>query len=225
MLVHGTQTPTTAHLYKRLPFKSTCFNDVFEDTALDFPPEPQFTYPIPVDENLNLAASSENSYVDLSRTISHSSSSSMSVPLNPSAPSFVKTAPPAPPPTKVATVLDKRPAQAGNVKAHLSAKTGIPVNKLGQRVDLPIPKPSHADLMRFEDRIYQQKLCNEHHLRDNCWSTPCKFDHNPIDDGILNALRIKARSIPCREGSKCRRLDCFMGHMCPVSSSSDVSLS
>lgn len=95
-------------------------------------------------------------------------------------------------------------------------KTGIPVNRLGQRVDRPLRNPSQAELDRFEARIADRKLCNTEHLTTaGCFAYNCKFDHSEIDAPMKHTLKYKARSIACTGGSKCRKLECFYGHQCP----------
>lgn len=97
-----------------------------------------------------------------------------------------------------------------------ASKTGIPVNRFGQRIDRKITVPTTADIDRFEDRIRnKRKMCNSHHLSANgCYSYNCPFDHGQIDKGIKDTLRYKARSIPCGTGSGCRKADCYYGHQC-----------
>ena len=94
-------------------------------------------------------------------------------------------------------------------------KAGVPINRAGQRIDRRIKVPSTQDQEQFESRIRYRKLCNEHHLRNNCFQYNCKYDHDEIDPNLMNTLRHKARSIPCQQGMKCRRLDCYYGHHCP----------
>jgi len=91
----------------------------------------------------------------------------------------------------------------------------IALNKLDQRIDLKLPKPSLEDQERFDIRSRNRKLCNEHHLRSNCNKPGCTYDHESIVDGVYLALRIKARKIPCSIGPNCRRHDCFGSHHCP----------
>ena len=217
MLVHGWQTPATARSYNLLPFKSTNFNDVFECSPLDMSPEMNATYGTPAIENLSLNNTSENGHTDLSRTMTTSSASSRSLPLNPTAQAFAKTTTTPPP------ISGEAPHTGPVSKAH-TAKSGIPVNKSGQRVDLKIAAPSSAVQKKLDERIARQKLCNEHHLRNTCMATACRFDHYPMEPAMLDALRVKARSIACTQGSKCRRLDCYYGHQCPVSALSVITL-
>jgi hypothetical protein len=93
----------------------------------------------------------------------------------------------------------------------------LAINKLGQRIDLPLERPAAEDQVRYEARWRAKKLCNEYHLCGMCRNQDCRFDHNPIDEGIRLALRISARQIPCKHGQVCRRQDCPNGHHCPYS--------
>lgn len=91
----------------------------------------------------------------------------------------------------------------------------IALNKHGDRLDLPLPPLSESDKQRSLERSRIRKLCNEHHLRQACRNASCRYDHDPIDDGILLALRHLARQISCPIGSSCRMGDCPNGHHCP----------
>lgn len=92
---------------------------------------------------------------------------------------------------------------------------GIPINRAGQRIDRRLRQPSTMEHERFEARIRYRKLCNEHHLRNNCFQYNCKYDHDELDAEMKNTLRYVARRIPCSSGMKCRRGDCYYGHQCP----------
>jgi hypothetical protein len=92
---------------------------------------------------------------------------------------------------------------------------GIPINRAGQRIDRRLRQPTTVEQERFEARIRYRKLCNEHHLRSNCYQYNCKFDHDDLDPEMKNTLRYVARRIACSSGMKCRRGDCYYGHQCP----------
>ena len=92
----------------------------------------------------------------------------------------------------------------------------VAINRHGQRIDLPLPRPSPEDQARFDARWHGKKMCNDHHLRGECSTGgDCKFDHEPIDEGMRLALQTSARKIPCKSGPGCRRRDCPNGHHCP----------
>ncbi|KAI1629056.1 hypothetical protein EDD37DRAFT_644827 [Exophiala viscosa] len=91
----------------------------------------------------------------------------------------------------------------------------IALNKLDQRIDLKLPRPSPDDQELFDLRTRVRRLCNEHHLRSNCNNPSCAYDHESISTGVYLALRNKARRLPCTIGPDCRRHDCFGSHHCP----------
>lgn len=96
------------------------------------------------------------------------------------------------------------------------AKIGVPVNRLGQRIDKRLQQPPQSELERFDDRILNRKLCNTEHLTTaGCYAYNCKYDHDSIDEKMKQTLKYKARSIPCTAGTGCRKKDCFYGHQCP----------
>ncbi|KAK4947997.1 hypothetical protein LTR10_013050 [Elasticomyces elasticus] len=220
MLVHAAQTPSAAKAYANLPFKYTRFDKVFETTALDITSKLDTAF-----SGTHLSGpyvetpKAEQAVNEATPTPSRSThSSDNNTPgLQPLTPVDVNTkntntsqvASP-PPAAEVAKTNPPNPANGAG-----DTKKSIPINRFGQRIDLKLRMPSTAEMDKFEDRIYRRKLCNEHHLRDNCEAYGCRFDHDPIDANMRNTLRYKARSIPCAQGSKCRRLDCFYGHQCP----------
>lgn len=91
----------------------------------------------------------------------------------------------------------------------------VALNKLDQRIDLKLPRPSPEDQELFDLRTRVRRLCNEHHLRSNCNNPSCPYDHESISVGVYLALRNKARRLPCTIGPDCRRHDCFGSHHCP----------
>jgi hypothetical protein len=114
-------------------------------------------------------------------------------------------------------------ASSGKTSAPQPAGNAVvAVNRHGQRIDLPLQRPSADDQARYEARWHVQKLCNDHHLRGECSSRECKFDHSPIDEGVRTALRVFARSIACKNGTACRRQNCSSGHHCPYRLNSGV---
>ena len=88
-------------------------------------------------------------------------------------------------------------------------------NRRGQRVDQPLPAAQQQDLELLRNRGRHQHLCNEHQLRGKCLDQSCKYSHEPLDDGVLLALRHIARTQPCDIGPSCRRNECYSGHHCP----------
>ncbi|KIX06386.1 uncharacterized protein Z518_04362 [Rhinocladiella mackenziei CBS 650.93] len=224
ILIHAAQTDTTARAYAGLPFKFTRFDTVFETAPLDMTCKVEPVYTPPVYDGTTRGSSPMDYHAGkdftpaaiMSNCSSHSGPPEM-VPLVPGT-SNTNTPPRPNSPTPPAKAAKPKPAVAGPLPAvngTSEAKTGIAINRHGQRIDLKIREPTGAELDKFERRISHRKLCNEHHLRDNCESYNCKYDHDPIDAVMKNTLRYKARSIPCTQGWKCRRQDCFYGHQCP----------
>lgn len=131
------------------------------------------------------------------------------------------------PPLSVAALplrsVDNSPAEkapttkvaAPAARAPTGDSKGIPINRAGQRIDRRLRQPTTMEQERFEARIKYRKLCNEHHLRSNCYQYNCKYDHDDLDAEMKNTLRYVARRIPCSSGMKCRRGDCYYGHQCP----------
>lgn len=228
MLVQGAQTAPAIRAYAGLPFKSTRFDTVFETSPLDLNARGDPSYGPPGFYGLTLDSSPERAPTEVTPIPSRSSYSSISAPPNPTplTSSSTNSRPtnnvksPTPPGESTAPKASAQPPpqlqpQSPAPNGAGEAKAGIPVNRHGQRVDLKMRMPSTSEMDRFEERIQRRKLCNEHHLRDNCESYSCKYDHDPIDASMRNTLRYKARSIPFAQGSKCRRQDCFYGHQCP----------
>lgn len=91
----------------------------------------------------------------------------------------------------------------------------VAVNKSNQRLDLNIPKPSSRDSTNFSVRTQQHRLCYDFHLLGKCDEIDCRYDHEPVDNGVYLALRINARKTPCAVGPACRKHNCYAGHHCP----------
>ncbi|KAK5270563.1 hypothetical protein LTR99_005005 [Exophiala xenobiotica] len=225
MLIHAAQTPSAARAYAGLPFEYTRFDSVFEVSGLQTVSKADTSYFTPPPDTPYFDRSPTEQHIhELTPTASRSSHSSNTAPCGPtplapvtlntkSAAKVTSPAPVPPPPPPIAEVAKTQPANTSDRTGE--GKSGIPINRFGQRVDWKLRIPTTAEMDEFERRIGRRKLCNEHHLRDNCESYNCKYDHGPIDASMKNTLRYKARSIPCTHGSKCRRQDCFYGHQCP----------
>ena len=94
-------------------------------------------------------------------------------------------------------------------------KDSVALNRHGDRIDQPLPPLSMLDKQRLTSRTKDRKLCNEHHLRRACHNNQCRYDHEPVDAGILLALRHLARTQACSVGTGCRMFECCYGHHCP----------
>ena len=118
------------------------------------------------------------------------------------------------PSMQVPTSPSVRSSGSGKL-SELPIQGDVAINRHGDRVDLPLPPASVRDKQRLTARTKDRKLCNEHHLRRACHNDQCHYDHEPIDAGILLALRHLARTQACDVGSGCRMFECCYGHHCP----------
>lgn len=93
----------------------------------------------------------------------------------------------------------------------------ILLNKSDQRIDAKLPKVDSNTKTALEQRIKQQKVCNNFHLLGSCPSGPrCTFQHGErMGMKEQLALRLKARERACPRGSGCRQFDGVCGHSCP----------
>ena len=121
--------------------------------------------------------------------------------LNPTAPSWAATA--------VAKGPLVSPPQTPQ-PSHQSLIT-VPRNRYGQRVD-PVVTYDPSEIKRIKSK----KLCNVHHLRNDCPYDPCTHDHfyNPTKNE-LSTLRYISRMTPCKYGTDCDDPKCIYGHRCP----------
>ena len=89
-------------------------------------------------------------------------------------------------------------------------------NRLGQRVDAPLPQYSREDFFDLKSR----RLCNAFHLVGTCLHQEkygmCNHDHDgKLSDKQLVALAAVARLSPCNMGFECTNSYCYSGHRCP----------
>lgn len=91
------------------------------------------------------------------------------------------------------------------------AGRSIWVNSDGYRLDRPI-----LDLDRdLALRLKKKKLCNRHHLLDDCDGFGCGHSHaGKLSGEEKKALTYIARGRPCARGVWCEDPDCFDGHRC-----------
>ncbi|KAL3448156.1 hypothetical protein BJX65DRAFT_295352 [Aspergillus insuetus] len=90
----------------------------------------------------------------------------------------------------------------------------IPVNKDGERIDTYVPPPSPEVWEGYVQRSKVRKLCNNYHLGGSCGNDICEFDHSPVDSDSLNVMKYILRQHVCSKGTKCRALNCYVGHHC-----------
>ena len=91
------------------------------------------------------------------------------------------------------------------------------LNVNGERIDSYLGKTDPQAHERVQKRIQDEgKLCNDFHLRGKCFAgTACAYGHEPhLDVPELAVLRYLARKVICDNGSSCRIIDCWYGHMC-----------
>ncbi len=118
----------------------------------------------------------------------------------------------------LATQVPRSPlvrSSGSNIPPELPIRGDVAINRHGDRVDLPLPAVFAQDRQRLMSRAKDRKLCNEHHLRRACHNNQCRYDHEPIDAGLLLALRHLARTQACDVGTGCRMFECCYGHHCP----------
>jgi hypothetical protein len=90
----------------------------------------------------------------------------------------------------------------------------IPVNVHNQRLDPPLPKPSKAQLARWNGIYQNEGLCVEFHLHGRCGYARCKFKHQSTTEEAKYLLEYTSRSRPCPARRNCRYLRCTRGHVC-----------
>ncbi|KAF1911188.1 hypothetical protein BDU57DRAFT_552405 [Ampelomyces quisqualis] len=90
----------------------------------------------------------------------------------------------------------------------------IPINAAGYRIDTFLKTPTKDEYIKFKQRTEHMNLCTSYHLTGHCSVGNCRFDHSSITPKILHVLRQKIRGSPCISRGRCRRADCFRGHIC-----------
>lgn len=84
-------------------------------------------------------------------------------------------------------------------------------NKAEERLDEPLPPKDRGSAESLESRMIKcgKKMCNHFHLAGKCdQGRFCHFQHEPrLSAGELNALKYKARSLPCKN-RYCDNIDC-----------------
>ncbi|KAL9053549.1 MAG: hypothetical protein Q9162_004716 [Coniocarpon cinnabarinum] len=81
-----------------------------------------------------------------------------------------------------------------------------------------IPRADSVQDGKFKSRVAATgKLCNNYHLRGNCYNgSACQYSHDPpISEGERLAFRHRVRTTLCPKGSQCDDFDCYLGHNCP----------
>ena len=102
----------------------------------------------------------------------------------------------------------------------LATEKKVLLNINDERVDPDLGEVDHKTSESMLGRIELQNFCAFYHLQNSCVTNsagnPCSFRHGPrLNDDELRFLWLHSRRRPCKYGSRCRRLDCLYGHVCP----------
>ena len=118
------------------------------------------------------------------------------------------------------TLDDETSAPPQNLPANWGPNQRIVLLNLDdERVDSYLGQIDPTAATLVADRCEEQKICNDFHLRDRCWTPDCPYSHEPrLSTKELVALRYRARMLVCERGSGCRSVDCWYGHMCATES-------
>ena len=183
-------------------YQTTKFEGLFRISKINVYQHNYSKPPEPAEQSNNLLLHSSSTHQStISRAIS-SASPTNGFALNPGAPSW-------------ASAAMTTPAQADspppNPQPIPKAAQDIPRNRHGQRID-PVVQYDPQEIKR----IKRMKLCNVHHLRNDCPYDPCTHDHHyKPNNNELATLRYVSRMTPCKFSSECDDLKCIYGHRCP----------
>lgn len=93
-------------------------------------------------------------------------------------------------------------------------------NRKNQRLDIPIPRVSPDVIKTLEEKKIRNgaNFCNKYHLLGFCRGEAvgtCRYVHGDRLKGAeLDALRLRARALPCSSGPACEDPWCISGHHC-----------
>ncbi|KAF1967122.1 hypothetical protein BU23DRAFT_543336 [Bimuria novae-zelandiae CBS 107.79] len=90
----------------------------------------------------------------------------------------------------------------------------IPINGNNERLDLHMRPPTAEQWKVWHARIAIKKPCNDFNIRRACSKANCSYDHVFIEPDASYCMQYLLKETPCEEGSKCRVLECFKGHVC-----------
>lgn len=88
----------------------------------------------------------------------------------------------------------------------------VAINDQGKRVDVPLPDDAEVDDYALHRLAVKQ--CFNYHLSGSCKNFDCANSHDPVNEGVRNALIKLAHRFPCNNGRACRHSACFWGHTC-----------
>ncbi|ORY08445.1 hypothetical protein BCR34DRAFT_630449, partial [Clohesyomyces aquaticus] len=91
----------------------------------------------------------------------------------------------------------------------------IPVNEDDQRIETStIRKPTQLEWDLYKAAVQIKKLYNFFQVLGKCTVPNCTMDHGRLDPAVVKALRYMLKEYPCKKQGRCRRIDCYNGHMC-----------
>ena len=121
--------------------------------------------------------------------------------------------------TNASIPLPARARPQAKVHSGWALERNVLLNINDERIDHELGEVDYETSESMLDRIEQKKFCAFYHLLDSCLSRPldkpCNFRHGPrLNNDELRFLKTIYRKLPCNFGSRCRRRDCFHGHIC-----------
>lgn len=189
--------------YEGLSFRIAKFQNVFRDTEL--PPNNN-----PKSPGLNSA--------QLQRRMSAGNNGHMRRPSTPGAgPAPVAEMQPQQVIPPVAHGVVRPRTLAAEPCSEKIAPLKIIKNRHGERLDRDLPKANadHHQLFRQRFLNNSQQPCHSRILGTPCYTLDCKYNHDDLSLGELLVLKMRARSLPCAQGSACFDPSCIYGHTCP----------
>lgn len=90
----------------------------------------------------------------------------------------------------------------------------IPINSVGLRLDIQRTAPTPTQWAKFDAHRKNKKPCTNFHLGKSCSHTSCAYSHDPLGEDEYYVLQYIRHEFPCSKKGKCRRLNCFDGHVC-----------
>jgi hypothetical protein len=90
----------------------------------------------------------------------------------------------------------------------------IPINSSGERLNTFMSPPIRAQWTKFTESYQNKKLCNHFYLSYSCTQDACNLDHSPLGPDEYYTLQYASHGYACALRGKCRRLNCYSGHVC-----------
>ena len=100
------------------------------------------------------------------------------------------------------------------------SEKSVLLNINDERVDPELGEVDYETSQSMQDRTETLRFCVSYHLQQSCLTKAaggiCNLRHGPqLNDDELRWLWKDSRRRGCNQGSQCRRVNCFYGHMCP----------